>query len=228
MTVSKIKNNQPIINNGGTVTNGGAVSSGPINNAVSLNQISKQDGYGSQVKERVPTDLQFTDTPGVTKALDNGTFAYKPEKGTNYIIAGAGENANKINNTVANSLLTTGGVTGKTIHSTTSTRRIGSYNTSQINVLSPLSSGVNSFRTKGDSAGEESVFVSTSGNFPAVDNASNLSYTFRGRVTYNIGVPVYEDYSVDSVMAEETTTTTTTTEAPTTTTEAPTTTTEAP
>jgi hypothetical protein len=43
VTVSKIKDNQPIINNGGTVTNGGAVSSGPINNAISLNQISKQD-----------------------------------------------------------------------------------------------------------------------------------------------------------------------------------------
>lgn len=216
MSTSKAKSDQPVVNNGGTVINGGN-SSSPITNSVSLNEVSTQGDYGSQVKIRTPSDTEFTDTPGVMKAKDSGTFAYNPEVGTNYIVRGAGDNASKINNTNTDAL-NVGGTAAVTVHKLVSTSKLGSYETAQFDLLATPSSGVAPNRTKGTGAGDLSSYVSTSGDFVAQDTAASSTRSNPGKITYHIGVPVNDDYTSREVAESDPnvqeTTTTTTTEAP--------------
>jgi hypothetical protein len=198
MSNTKIKNNQPVINNGGTVVNGGNVSDGPINNPVTVSDISTQGDYGSKVKVRVPTDLEFTDTPGVIKSKDSGTFSYNPEVGSNYIIRGAGDNASKINDSNT-TVLNVGGVAQKTVHKLESTRKIGSYATAAYDVMATPSSGIAPNRTKGVGAGDLSNYVSTVSNAPAKDVAASSSRLVPGTLTYHIGVPVNDVYAAKNV-----------------------------
>jgi hypothetical protein len=198
MSTVKIKNNQAVINNGGTVINGGNASA-PITNSVSLNEVSTQGDYGSQVKSRIPTDTEFTDTPGVIKAKESGTLAYNPEVGSNYIMRGAGDNASKINNSSTTLLNSTGGVSGKTVHKLVSTRKLGSYQTAQFNPLATPSSGVAPNRTKGSGAGNLSNYVSTTSNNIAKDTAASSSRLVPGMLVYNIGIPVSDVYAPKNI-----------------------------
>ena len=186
MPTTSAKSGSPKKNNGGTLVAAGT-SSGPISNVLSLAAINaKNRAYGVVV----PLDTSTTYDPhGVTKAKSTGTFAYTPAPGTNYIMAGAGDNASKINNTTSSALTNTGGVGRKSINKTVSTYRVGAYSDAKFNLLAVPSSTAGPFpgRTKGTGAGNKINFVQKNGSTAAVDDAATPTRAVPGELTFLFG-----------------------------------------
>ena len=184
-------------NNGGTiVAAGNASASGPISNVLDLVEVNGTvNAYGTSPKVDTNGGAANADPHGVTKAKSAGTFAYTPARGTNYILVGAGDNANKVNNTTS-TVLNPGGATGARINKTVSTYRYGSYSNTSFNVLAVPNGNVVPGRTRGTGSGSKSNFVQKDGTTAATDDAATPTRTVPGELTYMFGskTPKQDDY----------------------------------
>lgn len=186
MASQKANNSNPIKNDGGTVVQAGDVSSKLADLSI-INNLADNPGYGTVVTQDTPSaPLSFNDPHGVTKAKSAGTFAYTPAPGTNYLLVGAGDNASSVNGS-ASTVLNPGGATEAVINKNLKTTQLGSYATRTFNVLAVPSSGNFPGLTRGTGAGTAVTYRSTSGNFPAVDDAASTSRAVPGELTYRFG-----------------------------------------
>jgi hypothetical protein len=175
-------------NDGGIVLQGGAVSE----NLTDLSLISNAadvPGYGTIVTEDTPTaPNNFRDPHGVTKVKSGGTFAYTPPAGSEFLLMAAGDtNAGKINGSSSSLLTIPGGAVGQVINKSIKTVQFGTYATRAFNVLAVPSSGNFPGLTRGSGAGTAVTYASTSGNYPAVDDAATTSRAVPGELTYRFG-----------------------------------------
>jgi hypothetical protein len=175
-------------NDGGVVLNGGAVSEN-LTDLSLINNLADVPGYGTIVTEDTPTaPNNFRDPHGVTKAKSGGTFAYTPPAGSEFLLMAAGDtNAGKINGSSSTLLTIPGGATGQVINKTLKTTQFGTYATRAFNVLAVPSSGNFPGLTRGSGAGTAVIYSSTSGNYPAVDDAATTSRAVPGELTYRFG-----------------------------------------
>lgn len=183
-------------NNGGTIVNAGNVgSNSPVTSVIGLNQLSAANAdYGSKVVANDGTGGSTSDPWGVTKALSGGTLAYFPSAVAderNFIMKAAGDSASKINN-ISTSLLSVpgaeyDGVDRSSIHKLVSTRRLGSYADTSINILARPSTQVVPGRVKGTGAGNVNNFVQMNGSTAAQDDAATPTRTVPGELTYMFG-----------------------------------------
>ena len=188
MASQKANNSNPFKNDGGVVLQAGDVSENLTDLSVRSNLESKP-GYGSVVVEDTPSaPLSFRDPHGVTKAKSDGTFAYTPPAGSDFLLMSAGDtNAGKINGSTSTALTTPGGAEGQIINKNLKTTQLGSYATRTFNVLAVPSSGNFPGLTRGTGAGTAVTYVATSGAYPAVDDASSPTRAVPGELTYRFG-----------------------------------------
>lgn len=188
-----------VVNDGGTVVGAGNVGAGsPVTKVVGVNELNTGSAYGSKVVVDTATGASFTDPHGVVKAKSAGTFAYTPAPGTNYLLRAAGDtNAGKVNGSSSTILSIPGGVTNKSIHKLVTGRQLGTYATTEFNVLAVPSSGVVPGRTKGTGAGTVVNYVQADdGVSNATDDAASPSRSVPGELTYMFGsvTPKQDDY----------------------------------
>jgi hypothetical protein len=188
MSTTKAITGNSVKNDGGTVVAAGTLSDSPMTKVINVNELATGSEYGSKVLENDGSGGEFTDPQGVIKAKTGGTFAYTPGKGENFLVmAGGDTNAGKINNTTSNVLTVPGGVSNakvNQINKLLTTRKLG---VTTYNVFAVPSSGIVPGRTKGAGAGDVVAYVSTSGNFPATDDAASPTRSVPGELTYHFG-----------------------------------------
>jgi len=174
-------------NDGGVVIQAGAVSENLTDLSIRTN-LALVKSYGTAVVQDTPSaPLDYTDPHGVTKVKSAGTFAYTPAPGTDFLLRNAGDNATNINGSASTALLIPGGATEYVVNKNLKTTQVGSYATTKFNLLATPSSGVFPGLTRGTGAGTAVTYQSTSGNYPAVDDAATLSRTVPGELTYMFG-----------------------------------------
>lgn len=198
MSTTTAKGSGSTVNNGGTVVNGGDVPAGsPMTKVISVRELNTGREYGSQLAVDTDGGAANADPHGVTKAKSAGTFAYTPERGSNFLIRGAGDNASKVNNSSSTVLSIPGGVsTQGSIHKTVASYRFGSYSNASFNVLARPNGNVVPGLTKGTGAGTQSEFVQMDGSTAATDDAASPTRSVPGELTYMFGsvVPKQDDY----------------------------------
>lgn len=187
------------VNDGGAVIGAGNVPAGsPVTKVIGLNELNTGSEYGSEVVLDTATGANFTDPHGVIKAKSAGTFAYTPAQGTNFLIRAAGDtNAGKINGSSSTVLSIPGGVSQNSINKLVTTVQMGTYATTEFNVLALPSSGVVPGRTKGTNAGTSVNYVQADdGSTSATDDAASPTRSVPGELTYMFGaiVPKLDDY----------------------------------
>jgi hypothetical protein len=191
MASTTAKGSGSTVNNGGTIVNAGNVPAGsPTTNVLSMTEVhGSAPQYGTKVVVNTATGAEFTDPQGVIKAKSSGTFAYTPPAGTNFLLRNAGDtNAGKVNGSSSSVLTVPGGVSSKSINKIVTTRQLGTYATTEFNVLAPHSSGVVPGRTKGTGAGTEVDYVQADdGSTAAVDDAATPTRSVPGELTYMFG-----------------------------------------
>lgn len=174
-------------NDGGVVLQGGNVSEN-LTDLSLVNNIADVAAYGTVVVvDAQSSPATFSDPNGVTKAKSAGTFAYTPAPGTNFLMIGAGDNASSINGSATTLLNVPGGATEAVVNKNLKTTQLGSYATRTFNVLAVPSSGNFPGLTRGTGAGTAVTYRSTSGNFPAVDDAASATRAVPGELTYRFG-----------------------------------------
>lgn len=175
-------------NDGGVVLQGGDVSENLTDLSLRTNLATNPE-YGTKVTVDTPSaPFDYTDPHGVTKAKSAGTFAYTPPAGSEFLLMAAGDtNAGKINGTASTLLSTPGGATEAVINKNLKSTQVGTYATRTFNVLATPSSGNFPGLTRGTNAGTAVTYVSTSGNYPAVDDAATISKAVPGELTYRFG-----------------------------------------
>jgi hypothetical protein len=188
MSTTKAVTANSVKNDGGTVVAAGTLSDSPMTKVINVNELATGSEYGSKVLENDGSGGEFTDPQGVIKAKTGGTFAYTPGKGENFLVmAGGDTNAGKINNTTSSVLTVPGGVSNakvNQINKLLTTRKLG---VTSYNIFAVPSSGIVPGRTKGAGAGDVVAYVSTSGNFPAIDDAASPTRSVPGELTYHFG-----------------------------------------
>ena len=177
-----------IRNDGGIVLQGGAVSEN-LTDLSLMNNLADVSAYGTVVTEDTPAaPNNFRDPHGVTKVKSGGTFAYTPPAGSEFLLMAAGDtNAGKINGSSSSLLTIPGGAVGQIINKNIKTTQFGTYATRAFNVLAVPSSGNFPGLTRGSGAGTAVTYASTSGNYPAVDDAATTSRAVPGELTYRFG-----------------------------------------
>lgn len=175
-------------NDGGIVLQGGAVSEN-LTDLSLMNNLADVAAYGTVVVADTPSaPLNYTDPHGVTTVKSGGTFAYTPPAGSEFLLVGAGDtNAGKINGTASTLLTIPGGAVGQVINKNLKTTQVGTYATKEFNVLAIPSSGNFPGLTRGTGAGTAVTYASTSGNYPAIDDAATTSRAVPGELTYRFG-----------------------------------------
>lgn len=175
-------------NDGGVVVQAGDVSANLTDLSIRSNLAANPE-YGTKVVQDTPSaPLNFTDPHGVTKAKSAGTFAYTPPAGSEFLLMAAGDtNAGKINGSASTLLTIPGGVTEAVINKNLKTTQVGTYATREFNILALPSSGNFPGLTRGTGAGTAVTYPSTSGNYPAVDDAASTSRAVPGELTYRFG-----------------------------------------
>jgi hypothetical protein len=164
---------------------------------IGVNELNTGREYGSQVAVDTDGGASNADPHGVTKAKTSGTFAYTPERGSNFLIRGAGDNASKVNNSASTVLSTPGGVsTQGSIHKTVASYRVGSYSNTSFNVLARPNGNVVPGLSKGTGAGTQTEYVQMDGSTAATDDAATPTRSVPGELTYMFGsvVPKQDDY----------------------------------
>jgi hypothetical protein len=198
MSTTTAKGSGSTVNNGGTVVGGGNVPAGsPMTKVIGVNELNTGREYGSQVAVDTDGGASNADPHGVTKAKTSGTFAYTPERGSNFLIRGAGDNASKVNNSASTVLSTPGGVsTQGSIHKTVASYRVGSYSNTSFNVLARPNGNVVPGLSKGTGAGTQTEYVQMDGSTAATDDAATPTRSVPGELTYMFGsvVPKQDDY----------------------------------
>lgn len=181
-----------INNDGATVVNAGNVPAGsPVTKVLGVNQVNgSQQQYGARVVTNTATGNGTSDPHGVVKAKASGTFAYRSAKGSDFLIRQAGsENAGKVNGSASTILSIPGGVSSKSIHKLTSTRRLGSYADAKFNILAVPNGSLVPGRTKGTGAGNAANYVQADDGVTTtgVDSAASPTRSVPGELTYMFG-----------------------------------------
>lgn len=186
------------VNDGGVVVNGGNVGAdNPMTVSKSLATMADSGtGYGSVVVAR--DGGAADDGAGISTALTaGGTLAFQPSAAAgerNFLIRGAGteDGNNEINNS-ASTLLTSPASEVRlravnTVHKIVKTNRVGSYSSTEFNVLAQPSTDFNPGRTKGAGAGNVSNFVQVAdGTTAATDDAASPTRGVPGELTFMFG-----------------------------------------
>jgi len=192
------------VNDGGTVVNGGNVSSdNPMTNNIGLNSLNTGVDSGSKV---VSQDGNAGDYAGVTTANSSGAggLAYFPSaEDRNFLLRGAGDTSNKINNSASTAVsLPKGSGTVNKIHKTVSARKLGELATRSFNILARPSTAMVPGRTKGNNAGVSYDYVQKDGSTAATDDAASPTLAIPGELTYHFGAlaaPTTDEYkAIDS------------------------------
>lgn len=188
MASQKTVNANSVKNDGGVVVNAGDVSENLTDLSVRA-VIGVQDTYGTFViQDTAVAPFDYTDPHGVIKAKSTNPFAYTPPRGSEYILMGAGDtNAGTIGGSGSTLLTIPGGAVGSVINKNLKTTQVGTYATRVFNVLARPSSGNFPGLTVGTNAGNSVTYLSTSGNYPAVDDAATTSRSVPGELTYRFG-----------------------------------------
>lgn len=181
-------------NDGGVIIQAGNVSENLTDLSI-IGNLPSVPAYGTVVVQDTPSaPLDYTDPHGVTKAKSTGTFAYTPAPGTNFLVRGGGDNASSINGVSSPALSGVlgipGGAAGFMTNKNLKSTQVGTYATRTFNVLATPSSGNFPGLTRGTDAGTAVTYSSTSGNYPAVDDAATTSRTVPGELTYMFGSTV--------------------------------------
>jgi hypothetical protein len=179
-------------NNGGVILNIGSSPEYNIRDLSLIKNLPAVAAYGTTVVQDSATGpIGFTDPNGVTKVRSAGTFAYTPPYGSGYLFVAAGDiNAGSINGSGSTILTIPGGAVGQVINKNLKTTQVGTYATAKFDLYAVPSSGVVPGRTKGTGAGTAVTYVSTSGNFPAIDDAASPTRAVPGELTYRFGAPL--------------------------------------
>jgi hypothetical protein len=188
MASQKANTNFAIKNNGGSIINAGATDSGILSDLSLIKNLgSGLQTYGSSVFSDAPTaPLSFNDPRGAIRARGTNPFAYTPPAGSGYLLLAAGDNASTIGGS-GTTMLGPGGATEAVINKNLKTTQLGSYATRAFNVLATPSSGNFPGLTRGTGAGTAVTYRATSGNFPAVDDASSPTRAVPGELTFRFG-----------------------------------------
>jgi len=189
MASQKVINENGYKNDGGTAIGLGDVSENLSDLSV-MNVNSEVNYYGSEVIIDVASSPSpYSDPRGVTKVISGGTFAYTPEPGTNFLLRAGGDiNCGKINGTASNLLTIPGGVEGAKVNSLGKTTQLGTYATTEFNLLAVPSSGNFPGLTRGTGAGTSVTYARVTSNLVAgVDGAANDNRTLPGELTYMFG-----------------------------------------
>lgn len=188
MASTKANNSNPYKNDGGVVLQAGDVSENLTDLTIRTN-LGTSPEYGTKVVQNTPSaPLSYTDPHGITKAKSAGTFAYTPPAGSEFLLMAAGDtNAGKINGSASTLLTIPGGATEAVINKNLKTTQVGTYATKEFNILAVPSSGNFPGLTRGTGAGTAVTYVSTSGDYPAVDDAASTSRAVPGELTYRFG-----------------------------------------
>lgn len=183
------------VNDGGAVVFGGnPAANSPITKNVNLNELNTGNDSGSKV---VAQDGTAGDYAGVAtvKSGGSGGLAYNPDVragDTNFLILQAGDNAAKINNDASTVLTIPNSEYGlegerETIKPVIDTRVYGSGVDSSFDVLAVPSTAMVPGRTKGATAGDQSVFVNPADGTDAVGSEIKPTRSVPGELTYHFG-----------------------------------------
>lgn len=203
------------VNDGGAVVFGGnPAANSPMTKNVNLNELKTGNESGSKV---VAQDGTTGDYAGVAtvKSAGTGGLAYSPDPragDTNFIVLQAGDNAAKINNdastvlTIPNSEY---GIAGEreTIKPVIDTRVYGSGVNSSFDVLAVPSTAMVPGRTKGATAGDQSVFVNPADGTVAVGSEIKPTRSVPGELTYHFGgisKPTTDEYKAKDAFEDAT------------------------
>jgi len=190
MASTTVKGSGSTVNDGGTVVNGGNVGSdNPMTVSKSLATMADSGtDYGSKI---VSQNGNTGDYAGVTtaNAAGSGGLAYFPSaEDRNFLLRGAGDTSNKINNSASTAVsLPKGAGTVNKIHKLVSARKHGELATRAFNVLARPSTDMVPGRTKGNNSGVSYNYVQKDGSTAAVDDAASPSLAIPGELTYHFG-----------------------------------------
>jgi hypothetical protein len=188
MAFQKTKSGNSYNNNGGVVINAGNVVDKMTDLSLLTNTAMSGVRYGTSVIQDIAVaPFDYTDPHGVTLAKTNGTFAYTPAPGTNFLIMRAGDNAANINGSGSTALYIPAGANGQTMNKNLKSTQLGSYATTKFNLLAVPSSGNFPGLTRGTGFGTAVTYQATSGAYPAIDDAASTSRAVPGELTYRFG-----------------------------------------
>lgn len=188
MATQKAVSANALKNNGGTIIQAGATDSGVLSDLSIRKNAGTFQEYGTKVVADTPTaPFGFNDPHAVIRARSTNPFAYTPPPGSGYLLIAAGDNASTIGGSGSTVLSIPGGAVGQIINKSLKTTQFGTYATRAFNVLAAPSSGNFPGLTRGTDAGSGVTYQSTSGVFPAVDDAASPTRAVPGELTYRFG-----------------------------------------